>query len=125
MNKFESEIYRDLEGLEIPVEAQYVITDTRVDYPFRIDFALGHPEAPSLIVLAVEADGATYHSGLGERDYDEYRQRRLEEIGFRFHRIWSTDWWDDSETEVMYLEEAYWDAVRRADELSNAQWRLL
>ncbi len=43
-------------------------------------------------MLAVECDGATYHSGLWARERDRLRQEILENMGWRFHRIWSTDW---------------------------------
>ena len=43
-------------------------------------------------MLAVECDGATYHIGLWARERDRLRQEILENMGWRFHRIWSTDW---------------------------------
>ena len=43
-------------------------------------------------MLAVECDGATYHSGLWARERDRLRQEILENMGWRFCRIWSTDW---------------------------------
>ena len=43
-------------------------------------------------MLAVECDGATYHRGLWARERDRKRQEVLENMGWKFHRIWSTDW---------------------------------
>src|SRR5271170_5991727 len=43
-------------------------------------------------VLAVECDGATYHRALWARERDRMRQEVLENMGWKFHRIWSTDW---------------------------------
>jgi len=43
-------------------------------------------------VLAVECDGATYHGALSARERDRHRQAVLEGMGWKFHRIWSTDW---------------------------------
>jgi hypothetical protein len=53
------------------------------------------------LILAVEADGASYHSTPTARDRDRLRQQVLERRGWRFHRIWSTEWFrnPDSETE--------------------------
>ena len=45
--------------------------------------------------MAVETDGATYHSSLSARDRDILRQEILEGYGWYFYRIWSTDWRND------------------------------
>ena len=62
---------------------------------YRIDFAAKHPEQPGRLVLAIEADGASYHSSHTARDRDRLRQEQLERLGWRFHRIWSQDWFTD------------------------------
>ena len=59
---------------------------------FRIDLGVRHAERPGEYILAVECDGATYHSALWARERDRLRQEILEGLGWRFHRIWSTDW---------------------------------
>ena len=59
---------------------------------FKNDLAVRHPDQPGRYMLAVECDGATYHSGLWARERDRLRQEILENMGWRFHRIWSTDW---------------------------------
>ena len=59
---------------------------------FRIDLGVRHPERAGRYILAVECDGATYHSSLWARERDRLRQDVLEGMGWRFHRIWSTDW---------------------------------
>jgi len=59
---------------------------------FKIDLAVRHPGQQGRYMLAVECDGATYHSGLWARERDRLRQEILENMGWRFHRIWSTDW---------------------------------
>jgi very-short-patch-repair endonuclease len=78
---------------------------------YRIDFAVRHPDQPGAYVLAIEADGATYHSLPTARDRDRLRQEHLERLGWRFHRIWSTSWFRDSATEVEKAYAAYLDAV--------------
>ena len=59
---------------------------------FKIDLAVRHPDQQGRYMLAVECDGATYHSGLWARERDRLRQEILENMGWRFCRIWSTDW---------------------------------
>jgi very-short-patch-repair endonuclease len=59
---------------------------------FKIDLAVRHPDQRGRYMLAVECDGATYHRGLWARERDRLRQEILENMGWRFFRIWSTDW---------------------------------
>ena len=59
---------------------------------FKIDLAVRDPSRPGCYMLAVECDGATYHRALWARERDRLRQEVLENMGWRFHRIWSTDW---------------------------------
>ena len=58
---------------------------------YRIDIGIKHEDFASYI-LAVETDGATYHSSKYARDRDFNRQKILERHGWVFHRIWSTDY---------------------------------
>ena len=48
---------------------------------FKIDLAVRHPDQPGRYMLAVECDGATYHSGLWARERDRLRQEILENMG--------------------------------------------
>ena len=76
---------------------------------FRIDLALKHPDT-SNYVLAIECDGATYHASKSARDRDRLRQSVLENMGWRFYRIWSTDWFRNKRVE----QEALLKAVKQA-----------
>jgi very-short-patch-repair endonuclease len=73
---------------------------------YRIDMAVVHPQEPGRYLLGVECDGATYHRLPTARDRDRLRQLVLESLGWKLHRIWSTDWWNDSEREMKKLEAA-------------------
>lgn len=73
---------------------------------FKIDIGVRHPDRPGSYVLAVECDGATYHSALWARERDRLRQGVLENLGWRFHRIWSSDWFYNRDREVRRLHEA-------------------
>lgn len=84
---------------------------------YRIDLAVVDPTAPGSYLLGVECDGASYHSGKTARDRDRIRQSVLEGLGWRIHRIWSTDWW--LEPERVFLQacaaiEAAAEAAARA-----------
>ncbi|NMG15458.1 DUF3320 domain-containing protein [Aromatoleum bremense] len=67
---------------------------------YFIDMAVKDPELPGRYVLAIECDGAAYHSSRSARDRDRLRQGVLEGLGWIFHRIWSTDWFRDPGREL-------------------------
>ena len=51
-------------------------------------------------------DGATYHSAKSARDRDRLRQEVLEGLGWKLHRIWSTDWFNNPGQEAEKLRTA-------------------
>ena len=73
---------------------------------FKIDLGVRHPERPGTYLLAVECDGATYHSALWARERDRLRQDVLQHLGWKFHRIWSTDWFYNRVAEIERLRDA-------------------
>jgi very-short-patch-repair endonuclease len=109
LNPFELDVMRRLEKAGIPVTPQYGVGRT------RIDFTAAHPRFPGRMVLAIEADGASYHSSRTARDRDRLRQQALENLGWRFHRIWSTDWFTDPDNEIAKVRAAYDRAVHHSD----------
>src|SRR5271154_6841160 len=82
---------------------------------FRIDLAALHPTHPGRFVLAIECDGATYHSSYTARDRDRLRQQQLQNLGWTFHRIWSTDWFMRKAEEVERAVQAFHKAVAASD----------
>src|SRR5690606_22192820 len=81
---------------------------------FRIDLGIRHPDWPYGYILGVECDGAAYHSSKSSRDRDRLRQEVLEGLGWRLHRIWSTDWFRNPRKEIEVLKEVIADALARA-----------
>lgn len=70
---------------------------------YRIDMAVVDPRAPGRYLLGIECDGASYHSSASARDRDRLRQHVLETLGWKLHRIWSTDWWFSADRELEKL----------------------
>lgn len=73
---------------------------------YRIDLAVVDPESPGRYLLGIECDGAMYHRAKTARDRDKLRESVLRDLGWRLHRIWSTDWWTNPERELQKLEAA-------------------
>lgn len=70
---------------------------------YRIDLGILDPVKRGCYQLGIECDGATYHRAATARDRDKLRQAILEGLGWTLYRIWSTDWWHDSEAEMKKL----------------------
>lgn len=68
---------------------------------FRIDFVILNEQGNPTI--AIECDGAKWHSGLYAYSYDLHRQRILEKQGLRFFRIWSKSWFPNPDREIQKL----------------------
>ena len=105
LNPFELAVMHRLEEAGVRVIPQYGASG------YRIDFAVVHPDEPGELVLAVEADGASYHSTPTARDRDRLRQQVLERRGWSFHRIWSTEWFRNPERETQKVVQAVSEAI--------------
>jgi very-short-patch-repair endonuclease len=81
-NSFEADVQNALQSKGIELIPQYGVSK------YRIDFVAKHPKRPGRLVLAVECDGASYHSAYTARDRDRLRQQHLEALGWRFHRAY-------------------------------------
>lgn len=110
-NDFETDVYDALSGRGIRLIPQMGVSR------FRIDLVAEHRTKPGRYVLAIECDGASYHSSYTARDRDRLRQQQLENLGWRFHRIWSTDWFTRKSEEIERACKAFEEAVRYADQL--------
>jgi very-short-patch-repair endonuclease len=73
---------------------------------YRIDLAVVDPSRPGRYLLGIECDGPTYHRAATARDRDKLRGAILEGLGWKLHRIWTTDWWHDPEKETGKLLDA-------------------
>lgn len=71
---------------------------------FRVDIVYD-PKIEGVPRIAIECDGAAYHSSKEAYLYDHYRQKILEGHNFVFHRIWSTNWWRNPKRETDRLVE--------------------
>lgn len=109
MNGFERSIHEALVDAGVPVTPQWGVAG------YRIDFALGHRDQPGRMVLAVEADGDTYHQLGSARDRDRLRQEHLERLGWRFHRVWASEWFRDRATQTAMIVESWEKAMLDAE----------
>lgn len=85
------------------IDPERIITQYKIG-GFRIDIVV-QPLNGNSKPIAIECDGASFHSSPEAYAWDMFRQKRLEENGFIFHRIWSANWWENPENEVKKLVE--------------------
>ncbi len=81
---------------------------------FRIDIVYDS-KAAGVPRIAIECDGAKYHSSREAYLYDSHRQKILENHGFVFHRVWSTNWWRNPKRETDRLI----DYIQKTDLTAN------
>jgi very-short-patch-repair endonuclease len=99
-SEFEEQVLRQLTALGHKVHTQVGSAG------FFLDLAVVDPVYPGRYLLGIECDGAHYHSARSARDRDRLRQSVLEGLGWRIHRIWSTDWFHNPEEELRKVVQA-------------------
>lgn len=108
-NGFERSVADALSAHEVPFVREWGVSG------YRIDFALIHPDHPGRMVLAVEADGDSYHRSPSARDRDRLRQEHLERLGWRFHRVWASAWFSDRHEQTARIVQRWREACADAD----------
>ena len=111
---FEEEVYQSL--------ADHLGTEKLIPQlqfaGFRIDIVYD-PKVVGVPKVAIECDGAKYHSSREAYLYDRHRQKILENHGFVFHRIWSTNWWRNSSRETTKLVEF----IKQIESTTNSNYK--
>jgi very-short-patch-repair endonuclease len=100
---FEREVLGELEARGLRVVPQVGVG------PYRVDIGVLDDEVPGRFICGIECDGAAYHQSETARDRDRLREQVLRRLGWRLHRVWSTDWfkWRDGQVErLLRLVEA-------------------
>ncbi len=64
---------------------------------YRIDIGVVNPENPSEYLLAILTDGENYKSAKTAKDREVVRMEVLRLLGWNIYKLWSPDWWDDSQ----------------------------
>ena len=89
----------------------YEIHDEVASSGYFVDIGVVDPKRPGRYVLGIECDGATYHGSRSARERDRLRESVLVGLGWRIHRIWSADWFNNPEQELKRAVEAIEDAL--------------
>ncbi|MBU4263007.1 MAG: DUF3320 domain-containing protein [Proteobacteria bacterium] len=103
---FESQVHEVLQKKGYTVHPQVGCSG------YRIDLAVVDPNQPGRYLLGIECDGANYHRSKTARDRDKLRESVLRGLGWKLHRIWSTDWWERPAEELARIEALIEEAKR-------------
>ena len=107
LDPFEADVLQALAARGIPLTPRYGTSGQ------RLDFAV--PEEG----FALESDGPTYHALATARDRDRLRPQQLTALGWRFYRLWSTDWTNHRQREIDAAVSA-WEGLS----LPSGRWRV-
>mgnify|MGYP002745482547 FL=1 len=88
---FEHQVYDALVDRGYMVDTQIGIGGYSIDLAIKRD---------GRYILGIECDGKLYHSSNSARERDIHRQKYLESRGWRIHRIWSPNWWNNPNKEI-------------------------
>ena len=97
--RFEKLVQDKLQNLGYQVDMHIGNSD------YKIDLAVRHPDEPNEYILAIETDGESFHSAKSTLERDITRQEFLESKGWNLERVWSRNWWRDSEREVNRIHQ--------------------
>ena len=91
-------------------------TDTAIgESAYKIDIGVIDPSNPEKYLLGILLDGTGYKDAKTTRDREIAQINVLQGLGWRIHRVWTMDWWDNCNREIdRVLQE-----VRRAEKESE------
>ncbi|SEU27784.1 DUF3320 domain-containing protein [Paenibacillus sp. NFR01] len=100
-----------LQGVEVQVAEELRKAGHQVDVQigvsgYRIDLAVVDPEDSSRYALGIVCDGYGYEQARTARDREILRNRVSEQLGWKLHRMWSLDWWENPERELQKIAHA-------------------
>ncbi len=102
-NSLDKQIQNKLENIGFKVVPQVGNVDG------CMDLAIVHPKKGNYF-LGIECDGENYHNYLSTRDRDRLRPQVLKNLGWHVHRIWSKDWFDNSQEICLAIEKVVLDS---------------
>ena len=62
---------------------------------FKIDLGITDPDNSSEYILGILFDGQNYEASRTARDREIVQNEVLKGLGWKIHKVWSCDWWDD------------------------------
>ncbi|MEO6833226.1 MAG: DUF3320 domain-containing protein, partial [Chitinophagaceae bacterium] len=73
---------------------------------YRVDIGIVNPEKRSEYLLGILLDGDGYNAAHTARDREIVQTGALRALGWKLHRVWSTDWWEKKEVVILGIVKA-------------------
>lgn len=70
---------------------------------FKVDIAVINPYNEEEYLLGIMLDGEAYSQSSNTKDREVAQISVLEGLGWKLHRVWAMDWWDNREKEISRL----------------------
>ena len=103
-SEFEDDVYNFLTNNGNIVKRQVGCAE------YKIDLAIVDKDFPNRYIIGIECDGQQYLNAPVARDRDRLRSQVLEGLGWKLHRLWSMDWYQDRDS----TEKRILDAIVKA-----------
>ena len=98
-SEFEEHVISQIEAMGFIATPQVGVSG------YFIDIGVKHASQPDRYLIGVECDGASFHSSTSARNRDRIRESVLQGLGWKLHRIWSTDWFKNAPREIEKLRQ--------------------
>ena len=72
---------------------------------YKLDIGVIDPQKPDQYKLGIMLDGHTYGTAKTARDREIAQIGVLNGLGWRIHRVWTMDWWDNTQKELDRIVE--------------------
>lgn len=72
---------------------------------YKLDIGVIDPEKPEQYKLGIMLDGRAYGTAKTTRDREIAQIGVLNGLGWRIHRVWTMDWWDNTQKELDRIVE--------------------
>lgn len=70
---------------------------------FKVDIAVINPYNEEEYLLGIMLDGDSYRRSANTKDREVSQISVLQRLGWKLHRVWTMDWWDNREKEIAKL----------------------
>ncbi|QIY84001.1 DUF3320 domain-containing protein [Chryseobacterium sp. NEB161] len=64
---------------------------------FKVDIGIVHPDKPEQYILGIVVDGHYYYNARTTNDREMVMPSVLKALGWNIHRVWTIDWYENSE----------------------------
>lgn len=90
---------------------------------FRVDIGIVNPKNPSTYLLGILCDGANYSIAKTARDREVVQSSVLKMLGWNIHRVWTMDWWEDSQKVMDHILKAIDEAKHKKSQPKGEEMR--